>query len=112
MSQCNFAGVRVRMVTGDNLITAKAIARQCGILAKDEGDDDDCVCMEGPKFYEYVGKFKYKDTDEEVQIMGLDNRKQFETVGDLDKMKTIRDKLKVLARSRPNDKYVIVAGLK
>lgn len=27
-------------------------------------------------------------------------------------MKIIRNKLKVLARSRPNDKYVMVAGLK
>lgn len=27
-------------------------------------------------------------------------------------MANIRNKLKVLARSRPNDKYVIVAGLK
>lgn len=27
-------------------------------------------------------------------------------------MKIIRNKLKVLARSRPNDKYVIVSGLR
>lgn len=27
-------------------------------------------------------------------------------------MKNIRNKLKVLARSRPNDKYVIVSGLR
>ena len=111
VSQCNFAGVRVRMVTGDNKITAIAIAKQCGILAEDEGDEE-CVCMEGPEFYEYVGRFKYKDTGEEVQIMGLDKRKNHETVGDINKMKIIRDKLKVLARSRPNDKYVMVAGLK
>jgi P-type E1-E2 ATPase len=29
---CNTAGIRVRMVTGDNLITAIAIAKECGIL--------------------------------------------------------------------------------
>ncbi|KAL2861022.1 cation-translocating P-type ATPase [Aspergillus lucknowensis] len=29
--QCQHAGVLVRMVTGDNIITAKAIAEQCGI---------------------------------------------------------------------------------
>ena len=36
------AGVTVRMVTGDNLLTAKAIARQCGIY-KDNG-----IGVEGP----------------------------------------------------------------
>jgi Ca2+-transporting ATPase len=38
------AGVTVRMVTGDNIHTAKAIARQCGILT-DEGE-----AIEGPTF--------------------------------------------------------------
>lgn len=111
VSKCNFAGVRVRMVTGDNKVTAIAIAKQCGILAEDEGDED-CVCMEGPEFYNYVGKLIYEDTGEEVLIQGKEDRKDKETVGDLEKMKTIRDKLKVLARSRPTDKYVMVAGLK
>jgi P-type E1-E2 ATPase len=29
---CRTAGIVVRMVTGDNVMTAKAIARECGIL--------------------------------------------------------------------------------
>jgi Ca2+-transporting ATPase len=37
-------GIFVRMVTGDNLETAKAIAKECGILT--EGG----VCLEGPAF--------------------------------------------------------------
>lgn len=109
--KCNYAGVRVRMVTGDNKITAIAIAKECGILIGDEGNEP-CVCMEGPEFYNYVGGLKYKDTNEEVQIMGLQDRVDQETIGDVEKMKEIRTKLKVLARSRPNDKYVIVSGLK
>lgn len=32
VKQCQKAGITVRMVTGDNLITAKAIAKECGIL--------------------------------------------------------------------------------
>jgi P-type Ca2+ transporter type 2C len=43
---CQRAGVTVRMVTGDNLLTAKAIAKQCGILSGDASD----VIMEGAKF--------------------------------------------------------------
>lgn len=35
-----------------------------------------------------------------------------EEIGDIENMKIIRNKLKVLARSRPNDKYIMVSGLK
>ncbi|DBA01641.1 TPA: hypothetical protein N0F65_010292 [Lagenidium giganteum] len=41
---CQRAGIMVRMVTGDNIHTASAIARQCGILTS-EG-----VALEGPVF--------------------------------------------------------------
>lgn len=43
---CRSAGVIVRMVTGDNINTAKAIARECGILT------DDGIAIEGPVFRE------------------------------------------------------------
>ncbi|CAH9118366.1 unnamed protein product [Cuscuta epithymum] len=43
---CHSAGVTVRMVTGDNINTAKAIARECGILT------DDGIAIEGPVFRE------------------------------------------------------------
>ncbi|PNH38690.1 hypothetical protein VD0004_g8145 [Verticillium dahliae] len=41
---CQGAGVCVRMVTGDNKITAQAIAKECGILQPHS------VVMEGPEF--------------------------------------------------------------
>ncbi|RKP25553.1 hypothetical protein SYNPS1DRAFT_15497 [Syncephalis pseudoplumigaleata] len=41
---CQRAGVTVRMVTGDNVITARAIATKCGIYTAGG------VVMEGPKF--------------------------------------------------------------
>ena len=44
VEQCQNAGVVVRMVTGDNITTASAIATQCGIKTP-QG-----VAMEGPKF--------------------------------------------------------------
>lgn len=42
---CQGAGVFVRMVTGDNLLTAKAIAEECGIYDPKHGE-----VMEGPAF--------------------------------------------------------------
>ncbi|KAJ3319963.1 hypothetical protein HDV06_005781 [Boothiomyces sp. JEL0866] len=44
VAQCQAAGVCVRMVTGDGIETAKAIARGCGILSADG------IVMEGPEF--------------------------------------------------------------
>lgn len=50
VATCQRAGVTVRMVTGDNIITAKAIAVKCGIITEEEMNDPD-VCSEGPEFY-------------------------------------------------------------
>ncbi|KAL2788663.1 hypothetical protein BJX66DRAFT_252504 [Aspergillus keveii] len=43
VAKCHHAGVTVRMVTGDNMVTAKAIATDCGIYTGG-------IVMEGPKF--------------------------------------------------------------
>lgn len=51
---CQKAGIIVRMVTGDNLITAKAIAKECGILDNKLIENKDCI-MEGPDFYARFG---------------------------------------------------------
>ncbi|XEU98716.1 hypothetical protein FSHL1_004003 [Fusarium sambucinum] len=46
LEDCRRAGVFVRMVTGDNIQTACAIASECGIFRPDEGG----IAMEGPDF--------------------------------------------------------------
>ena len=53
VKDCQHAGVYVRMVTGDNVLTAKAIAEDCGILVPGG------VVMEGPTFR----KLSKKDMD-------------------------------------------------
>ncbi|KAJ7555675.1 hypothetical protein O6H91_05G050000 [Diphasiastrum complanatum] len=55
---CQAAGVKVRMVTGDNLMTAKAIAQECGILTAGG------VVVEGKEFRNY---------SEEERIVKLPN---------------------------------------
>jgi Ca2+ transporting ATPase len=109
IKMCNSAGIRVRMVTGDNLTTAIAIAKECGILV--EGEElDKYTAMEGPEFAKFVGGLVDKKTKEPIEIMG--KKSEAEEIGDIENMKIIRSKLKVLARSRPNDKYIMVSGLK
>ncbi|KAJ5102014.1 hypothetical protein NUU61_004236 [Penicillium alfredii] len=76
---CHKAGLTVRMVTGDNLLTARAIATECGIVC---GPED--IVMDGQEF------------------RVLDESKQSDLV----------PRLKVLARSRPNDKRILVQRLK
>ena len=94
---CQRAGVTVRMVTGDNIITAKAIAVKCGIITEAEMDDRD-VCDEGPEFYNRMEGLKImEDGEERVKKFSL-----FKEKG---------PKLKVMARSRPEDKYLLVTGL-
>lgn len=46
IAKCQRAGITVRMVTGDNINTARAIATKCGILLPGE----DFLCLEGKEF--------------------------------------------------------------
>jgi len=46
IQRCKTAGITVRMVTGDNILTATRIAKDCGILE----DGVDATVMEGPAF--------------------------------------------------------------
>lgn len=92
------AGVTVRMVTGDNIVTARAIAVNCNILSPEELEDERCT-MEGPAFYEKMGELQTKpDGTEEV--------------GNFKVFKEYAPYLKVMARSRPEDKYLMVTGLR
>lgn len=46
IAKCKRAGITVRMVTGDNINTARAIATKCGIISP----GDDFLCLEGKEF--------------------------------------------------------------
>uniref|UniRef100_A0A2N9HTS1 Calcium-transporting ATPase n=1 Tax=Fagus sylvatica TaxID=28930 RepID=A0A2N9HTS1_FAGSY len=58
---CLAAGITVRMVTGDNIYTAMAIARECGILT-------DGVALEGPEFRS-MSPEQMKDIIPRIQVM-------------------------------------------
>ncbi|KNC80411.1 hypothetical protein SARC_07230 [Sphaeroforma arctica JP610] len=85
---CKRAGVDVKMVTGDNVSTARAIAKQCGILT----DSPDELVMEGRDFRSQI-----------LNANGSIKQDVFDTLW---------PRVKVLARSSPEDKYNMVRGLK
>ena len=77
VKRCQRAGITVRMVTGDNLDTAKAIARQCGILRRGG------IAMEGSRLRTLAPR----------------------------ELDAILPRLQVVARSSPEDKYLLVTRL-
>ena len=50
IKQCQRAGITVRMVTGDNINTARAIATKCGIISPGDG----FLVIEGKEFNKRV----------------------------------------------------------
>ncbi|KAL3312457.1 ATPase, Ca transporting, plasma membrane [Cichlidogyrus casuarinus] len=89
--KCQHAGITVRMVTGDNLNTARSIASKCGILKHDQQHHPYSV-LEGKRFNELV---RDKRTGKVSQAL-------------VDK---VWPHLRVLARSSPQDKYTLVKGI-
>ena len=96
------------MVTGDNIETATAIARKANILTDAElaDNEDNHVCMTGEQFRNAIdGRVEQKERTEEDKV-GVEC-----TIGNMRKFREIERKLKVLARSQPDDKFMLVHGL-
>ncbi|KAK2987128.1 hypothetical protein RJ640_019688 [Escallonia rubra] len=80
---CRDAGVDIKMITGDNVFTAKAIATECGILGPGHEVKDGEV-VEGAEFRNYTHEERMKKVSE----------------------------IRVMARSSPFDKLLMVQCLK
>ncbi|KAL5566263.1 hypothetical protein UlMin_029427 [Ulmus minor] len=83
VDSCTAAGVTIKMITGDNVHTARAIAVECGILNPD-GDVDSEAVVEGIEFRNYSPE----ERSEKVE------------------------KIRVMARSSPFDKLLMIQCLK
>ncbi|XP_036389489.1 plasma membrane calcium-transporting ATPase 2-like isoform X4 [Megalops cyprinoides] len=85
--KCQRAGITVRMVTGDNINTARAIAIKCGIIHPGE----DFLCIDGKEFNRRIRNQKGEVEQERIDKLW--------------------PKLRVLARSSPTDKHTLVKGI-
>ena len=99
---CHRAGINIRMVTGDNIDTAKAIALNAGIL-KPEHQNRKYAVMDGKTFREACGGLRKIDTGSDLLREEIVNKEIF---------KEIAASLQVLGRSTPEDKYMLVTGLR
>ncbi|KAM1181164.1 hypothetical protein ACFX1X_020446 [Malus domestica] len=84
VEDCQRAGVNVKMITGDNVFTAKAIATECGILKPDQDMFFSSAVIEGVQFRNYTPEERMEKVD----------------------------KICVMARSSPFDKLLMVQCLK
>ncbi|KAF7112867.1 hypothetical protein RHSIM_RhsimUnG0184300 [Rhododendron simsii] len=83
VEECQYAGVNVKMITGDNIFTARAIANECGIL-KPNQDMESGAVVEGLEFRNYTPEERMEKVD----------------------------KICVMARSSPVDKLLMVQCLR
>ncbi|KAL5582670.1 hypothetical protein UlMin_015112 [Ulmus minor] len=83
VQDCQYAGVSVKMITGDNIFTAKAIATECGIFRSNQDLSSGAV-IEGVEFRNYTPEQRMERVD----------------------------RICVMARSSPFDKLLMVQCLK
>lgn len=111
VADCQRAGVTVRMVTGDKKETARAIAVLCGIITAEEKLDES-ICIDGPEFYEQMGGLWCMTCKKGIPLdCTCKPEERVERVKNLAAFKTLEKKIRVMSRSRPEDKYLLVTGL-
>src|SRR5262249_2908440 len=101
VDRCRAAGIEVKMITGDNVETARAIAYNIGLVGNRQTPvgTDDAVVLTRPKFNADLGRLKAIRAKGEVTPA-----EQTEKEAIVKRLTGLR----VLARARPLDKYAMV----
>jgi len=93
--------VRVRLVSGDHVETAKAVALKAGILRREDAGREYAV-MTAQEFREHVGLRTTEDPKTGEVITSVEHEDAFRQVADA---------LRVLARATATEKHLLVRGL-
>ncbi|HZY87465.1 MAG TPA: cation-translocating P-type ATPase, partial [Gemmataceae bacterium] len=101
VAECRQAGIEVKMITGDNVETARAIARDIGMVESADApiDTPDAVVLTSPKFNELFAERKELTQHGELPPEKAQRR---------DGLTRQLTGLRVLARARPLDKFKMV----
>lgn len=114
INQCQQAHITVRIITGDSLDTAIAVAKEAGVIPssftltsttselKTKSSSSRYRCMTGADFRRLVGGLR-------EEVIGGEKK---EVINNVHAFRDIMKELRVLARSTPYDKYLLVTGLK
>ena len=151
VNMCHKAGITVRMVTGDNIITALAISKDSNIITEEqfnEGLEDidkfKNICNDiikpkrnyssnnlfnkdslNNKTLDEISKTDFQSPialeGEQFRLLSGNLTKNYDnkthkikniTLNDIEMFKKITKRLKVIARATPEDKFLLVFGLK
>jgi Ca2+-transporting ATPase len=101
VERCRKAGIEVKMITGDNVETARAIAYNIGLIPSLDApiDTNDAMVLTSPKFNADWERLKELRGKADATEAGEKEKKEI-----LDRLTGLR----VLARARPLDKYKLV----
>jgi len=136
LQKAKSSGITVRMITGDSINTALSIANELNILDDYEynyskqmntmnnrydRENEKIYAIEGKLFRELSGGYKEvylnKKNDNEAEDTNQENKEKSSTkkkylLNDSDKFRKVTENLKVIARASPDDKFLLVLGLK
>ena len=93
--------VVVKMVSGDHLETAKAIAIEAGIIDEKEALLDD-IAMTGDQFREKLGQYDIYTDENNMESIRFQKKSTFNT---------INKRVRVIARATPIDKFLMIRGV-
>ena len=138
--KCKEASINVIMVTGDNIQTAHAIAKECNIIdsksalvnefeTEEESLSHPPIEINGDTFYEIIGGLicstcgktsndcKCPKTNAEAEQISKKfnipiQKLKNDTIKNKENFKKIVSNLRIMARSKPIHKYALVVGLK